>query len=186
MAHPKIKKENLLFIFMIFCFLIGILIFTFNRYNSLFFMICSQVYFIIFGTITLFYTIKSRNSPKKKQISGYLINEILVAIGFFILAIIYPIIFNFVDISIRQMLYFHLWDSLTVHIFCWKIYLYFAKRNNKKYNREMNYEQWKEHFLERYSEISEFKKDAKRKLAHFYPALIIIGIYFLGIVFETF
>ncbi|MHA1475108.1 MAG: hypothetical protein ACTSQ5_07960 [Promethearchaeota archaeon] len=184
MLNPKIKKENLLFIFMIFCFLIGIMIFTLKQYNSLFFMICSQLYFIIFGTINLFYTIKSRKN--KKQMSGYLINEILVAIGYFVLAIIYPLLFNFVDVSIRQMLYFHLWDSLTVHIFCWKIYLYFAKRNNKKYHREMNYEQWKEHFLERYSNISEFKKDTKRKLAHFYPALVIIGFYFLGDVLESF
>jgi dolichol kinase len=120
--------------------------------------------------------------------SGYLINEILVAIGYFTLAIIYPFLFNFVDsdILIRQMLYFHLWDSLTVHIFCWKIYLFFAKRNNKKYHREMNYEQWKEHFIKKYSKTSEFKKDMKRKLTHFYPALIIIGFYFLGIVLEPY
>ncbi len=185
MLNPKFKKENLLFFFMIFCFIIGILIFAFKQYNSLFFMICSQIYFIIFGSINLFYTIKSRNSLTKREISGYLIDEILVAIGYYFLAILYPFIFNFViNISLRQMLYFHLWDSLTVHIFCWKIYLYFAKRNNKKYHREMDYEQWKEYFLEKYSEISEFKKDAKRKLAHFYPALVIIGFYFLGIVFE--
>jgi len=50
----------------------------------------------------------------------------------------------------------------------------------------MNYKQWKEHFLERYSEMSEFKKDTKRKLAHFYPALIIIGCYFLGDALESF
>ncbi len=184
MLNPKIKKENLLFIFMIFCFLIGILIFILKQYNSLYFIICSQLYFVIFGSINLYYTIKSRKN--KKQMSGYLINEILVATGYFVLTFIYPFLFNFVDISIRQMLYFHLWDSLTVHIFCWKIYLYFAKRNNKKYNREMNYEQWKEHFLEKYSEISEFKKDTKRKLAHFYPALVIIGFYFLGEALESF
>ena len=177
-SNPKLKKENLLFIFMIFCFVIGFVIFAFKQYDSLYFMICSQFYFIIFGSINLFYTIKSRK--KKKQLSGIIINEILVAIGFFVLAIIYPFLFNFVDVLIRQMLYFHLWDSLTVHIFCWKIYLFFAKRNNKKHNREMNYEQWKEHFLEKYSEISEFKKDTKRKLAHFYPALVIIGFYLLG------
>ena len=127
---------------------------------------------------------KSRKN--KKQMSGYLINEILVAIGYFVLSVIYPFLFNFVDISIRQMLYFHLWDSLTVHIFCWKIYLFFAKRNNKKYNREMNYEQWKEQFLEKYSKTSEFKKDMKRKLTHFYPALIIIGFYILGNALESF
>ncbi len=186
MPNPKIKKENLLFIFMIFCFLIGLVIFALKQYNSLYFMICSQIYFIIFGSINLFYTIMSRNAPKKKQLSGIIINEILVAIGFFVLAIIYPFLFNFVDVLIRQMLYFHLWDSLTVHIFCWKIYLYFARRNNKKYHREMDYEHWKEHFLERYSGISEFKKDTKRKLAHFYPALVIIGIYFLGDALESF
>jgi len=184
MPNPKIKKENLLFNFMIFCFLIGILILILKQYNSLFFMICSQLYFVIFGSINLFYTIKSRKN--KKQMSGILINEILVAIGYFVLAIIYPSLFNFVDISIRQMLYFHLWDSLTVHIFCWKIYLFFAKRNNKKYHREMNYEQWKEQFLEKYSKISEFKKDMKRKLTHFYPALIIIGFYILGNALESF
>ena len=188
-ANPKLKKENLLFIFMIFCFIIGLVIFAFKQYNSLFFMICSQLYFIIFGSINLIYTIKSRNSPIKRKMSGYLINEILVAIGYYVLAIIYPFLFNFIiddSISVQQMLYFHLWDSLTVHIFCWKIYLYFAKRNNKKYNREMNYEQWKEHFLEKHSETSEFKKDTKRKLAHFYPALVIIGFYFLGDALESF
>jgi len=184
MLNPKNKKENLLFIFMIFCFFIGILIFILKQYNSLFFMICSQLYFVIFGSINLFYTINSRKN--KKQMSGFLTNEILVAIGYFVLAIIYPFLFNFVDISIQQMLYFHLWDSLTVHIFCWKIYLFFAKRNNKKYHREMNYEQWKEQFIEKYSKISEFKKDTKRKLAHFYPALIIIGFYILGIVLEPY
>lgn len=50
----------------------------------------------------------------------------------------------------------------------------------------MNYEQWKEHFIEKYSKTSNFKKDTKRKLIHFYPALIIIGFYFLGIVLEPF
>lgn len=50
----------------------------------------------------------------------------------------------------------------------------------------MNYEQWKEHFIEKYSKISDFKKDTKRKLTHFYPALIIIGFYVLGIVLEPF
>ena len=184
MLNPKIKKENLLFIFIIFCFLIGILILILKQYSSLFFMICSQIYFIIFGSINLFYTIKSRKN--KKQMAGYIINEILVAIGYFVLAIIYPFLFNFIDISIRQMLYFHLWDSLTGHIFCWKIYLFFARRNNKKYHREMNYEQWKEQFLEKYSKTSEFKKDTKRKLTHFYPALIIIGFYILGNALESF
>ncbi len=183
-TNPKLKKENLLSVFMIFCFIIGFVIFAFKQYYSLYFMICSQLYFIIFGSINLFYTIKSRKN--KKPMSVYIINEILVAIGFFVLAIIFPFLFNFVEVSIRQMLYFHLWDSLTVHIFCWKIYLYFAKRNNKKNNREMNYNQWKEHFLERYSGISEFKKDTKRKLTHFYPALVIIGFYFLGNALESF
>ena len=183
--NPKLKKKNLIFIFMIFCFLIGILILVLKQYNSLFFMICSQLYFIIFGSINLYYTIKSRKN--KKHMSGYLINEVLVAIGYYFLAIVYPFLFNFViDISIRQMLYFHLWDSLTVHIFCWKIYLFFAKRNNKKYHRDMNYEQWKEHFIEKYSKTSEFKKDTKRKLTHFYPALVIIGFYLIGNVFEPF
>ena len=184
MHTPKIEKENLLFIFMIFCFLIGILIFILKQYNSLFFMLCSQLYFVIFGSINLFYSIKSRKN--KKPMSGFFINEILVAIGYFVLAIIYPFLFSFVDISIQQMLYFHLWDSLTVHIFCWKIYLFFAKKNNKKYHRELNYEQWKEHFIEKRSEISEFKKDTKRKLTHFYPALIIFGFYILGIILEPF
>ena len=183
-TNPKLKKENLLSVFMILCFIIGFVIFAFKQYDSLYFMICSQLYFIIFGSINLFYTIKSRKN--KKKMSVYIINEILVAIGYFVLAIIYPLLFNFLVVSIRQMLYFHLWDSLTVHIFCWKIYLYFAKRNNKKYNREMNYDQWKEHFLDRYSGISEFKKDTKRKLAHFYPALVIIGFYFLGNALESF
>ena len=50
----------------------------------------------------------------------------------------------------------------------------------------MNYEQWKEQFLEKYSKTSEFKKDTKRKLTHFYPALIIIGFYILGIVLEPY
>ncbi|WP_147664736.1 hypothetical protein DSAG12_04560 [Promethearchaeum syntrophicum] len=50
----------------------------------------------------------------------------------------------------------------------------------------MNYVQWKEHFLDKYSEMGEFKKDTKRKLAHFYPAIIIIGCYFLGEVLESF
>ena len=187
MLKPIIKNENYIFFFAIVCFIMGFVIFAFRQYNSLFFMICSQLYFIIFGSINLFYTIKSRKSPRKKQMSGFLINEILVAFGYYILAILYPFLFNFVDnTSIEQMLYFHLWDSLTVHFFCWKIYLYFAPRNNRKYNREMNYEHWKEHFLERYSEMSEFKKDTKRKLAHFYPALIIIGFYFLGDALDSF
>ena len=187
MLKPKIEKENYLFFFTSVCFIVGFVIFAFRQYNSQFFMINSQIYFIIFGTTNLFYTIKSRNSPLKKQVSGCLINEILIAVGYYILAILYPFLFNFVEnTSIEQMLYFHLWDSLTVHFFCWKIYLYFAKKNNRKYNREMNYEQWKEHFLERYSKKSEFKRDTKRKLAHFYPALIIMGCYFLGEALESF
>ena len=124
MLKPKIEKEIYLFFFAIVCFIIGFVIFAFRQYNSLFFMICSQIYFIIFGSINIFYTIKSRNSPLKKQGSGKLINEILVAFGYYILAILYPFLFNFVEnTSIEQMLYFHLWDSLTVHFFCWKIYL---------------------------------------------------------------
>nr|QEE17853.1 hypothetical protein DSAG12_03691 [Candidatus Prometheoarchaeum syntrophicum] len=187
MLKPKIGKEIYFFFFAIVCFIIGFVIFSFRKYNSLFFIICSQIYFIIFGSINLLYTIKSRNSHLKKKIKGFLINEILVAVGYYILAIIYPFLFNFVEnTSIEQMLYFHLWDSLTVHFFCWKIYLYFAKRNNRKYKREMNYVQWKEHFLDKYSEMGEFKKDTKRKLAHFYPAIIIIGCYFLGEVLESF
>lgn len=187
MTNLNQKKENILFFFMILCFIIGFTIFGFKRYDTLFFMICTQIYFTIFAFINITYTIKSKNSPLKQNISGFFINELLVGIGFLILAVIYPFSFKFVnDPSVKQLIYFHLWDSLTVHIFCWKIYLYFAQQNNKKYNREMNYEQWKEYFLKKNSKSSEFKKDFKRKLAHFYPALVIIGIYGLSIAIEPF
>ena len=154
-------------------------------YNP-FFRICTQFYFLGFGLLAIYYAFKSRNYPAKKDFPKYFKNEIIIGIMFIFLAIVYPFIFpNYVPNEyILVQIYFHVWDSLTVHMLAWQVHLFFAERNNIKYNRVMSSEDWKAKIRKAYQD--NLKSDVKRKLMHLIPPVLVIGMYYIGPLVEPY
>ncbi|MCP4763139.1 MAG: hypothetical protein GY870_15290 [archaeon] len=154
-----------------------------------FFMGCVMVYFAIFGIVNLRYAFKSKNNPEKKNHPEYFINELLVAIMFFVLVILYPFIFDiFVQgvsdpESVLSQIYFHVWDSLTVQLVIWNIYLFFAQKNDKKHNRAIVYNDWKELVVSSYKEGT--KSNLQRKAMHSLAGIIIVSLYYAGVALES-
>ena len=148
-----------------------------------FFMYCVMVYFVIFGIINIQYANKSRHRPEKAGRANYWKNEFLVGSLFIVLAVIYPFIFDSVltsaDTAIRNQTYFHIWDSLTVHVLVWQIATKIWRRNNIKKNRVMTSEEWKARLVEIHDSTSDLFRDFKRKLMHFITAGLVVVLYVL-------
>ncbi len=161
--------------------------FDFTWVNTPVFMIITQGYFLFFGVLTLYYALSSRNRPEKKNHPEYFKNEILISCMFWFLVVAYPFIFNnYMEEYVKNQVYFHIWNSLTVHFIVWQIHLYFAGRNNKKYNRYMPYEEFKKHI----AEVNEKRKDTlsniKRKSLHLIPPSIVLGMYAIGLALDPY
>jgi CDP-diglyceride synthetase len=154
-------------------------------YNP-FFMICSEIYFLTFAILVFRYSIKSKNDPKKKDHPEYFINEMIIGFMLLFIVISFPFMFNrwAPDDFIRAQIYFHVWDSLTIHLIGWRVHFYLAKKNNIKYDRFIDYEKWKEQICEDYTTRDGFRSDLKRKLGHIIPPVLVIGMYYVGILMD--
>lgn len=149
------------------------------------FMIITQIYFAFFGTITMYYAFKTKNNPEKVGHPEFFKNEILISLMFWFLVVAYPFIFdNYMDTIVKHQVYFHIWDSLTVHYIVWQIYFLFAARNNKKHNRYMPYEDFKKHIYEVNEKRSDNLSNIKRKLLHLIPPSILLGMYAIGLALD--
>ncbi|MHA1585575.1 MAG: hypothetical protein ACTSVU_00085 [Promethearchaeota archaeon] len=172
-------KRYQLFLAWIIIYSIGI-IFAFLNFNSEFFKICVQTYFFGFASINLGYSINKKIKSPEIARSSF-INEILVGFIYIILGIIYPYLFpNITNPIIRQQIYFHTWDSLTVHLLCWQIYTYIACRNNHKKHRDYTYDEWNEIFLNISKNHEDLSSDFQRKLIHFIAPMAYFLFLFLS------
>lgn len=178
------KLERYFFPSWIIIFISGFLI-AYYDVTSLFFMICVQLYLLSFGCINIRYAIISRKSCEKIQYKEFFNNEIITGVLFLCLGAYYPLLFNGIPSEIKFQFYFHLWDSLTVHLLCWKIYLYFSKKNNIKKNRGFPYTIWKQIITGIHKEAEDSKQNFKRKIMHFLTSAGIIGVYFFSIIIES-
>ncbi|XEO76495.1 hypothetical protein WKT22_01519 [Candidatus Lokiarchaeum ossiferum] len=174
-----VNLERYFFPSWMFIFISGVLI-AFDNISSFFFMICVQLYLVSFGFINIHYAFNSRKNVEKSQFKEYFINEIITGILFFCLAVYYPFLFTGIPSEIKSQFYFHLWDSLTVHLLCWKIYLYFSKKNNIKKNRGFPYSIWKMIIIGMHNEEDDSKLDLKRKIMHFLTSAGVVGAYLLS------
>ncbi len=153
--------------------------------TSKFFMICVQFYLILFGLVNILYAFASRNKAAKKEHIEFFNNEIITGILFLCMSTYYPFVFQGIPAEIQSQFYFHLWDSLTVHLLCWKIYLYFSKKKNNKKERGFPYTVWKEIILGMHNGEKDSEQDFKRKMMHFLTSAGVIGVYFLSISLES-
>ncbi|MHA1818993.1 MAG: hypothetical protein ACTSU2_08705 [Promethearchaeota archaeon] len=162
--------------------------FDFSWVNTPIFMIVTMIYFSIFGLMNLYYAISTRNDPLKKDDKTYFVNEVITAGLYFLLVLVYPFLFDSVvpNDYIKHQIYFHMWDVVTIQIILWEIYSYFARRNNKKYNRNITYEEWRQQQIEQYNSFksNSIKTQIKRKLQHILPGGVVLGFYGLAVVFQ--
>jgi hypothetical protein len=148
------------------------------------FRIIPAFYIAMFGILIIRYARKSRNDPEKGD--RFYWNEMLLGITTLILAAMFPWLFLHAsrNIYIVGQIYFHIWDSLTVHFFAWAIYLWRAKVNNIRKNRFEPYEQWKARIKKMHETQPQWKLDVRRKLMHLLPPSVIIGGYYAAIAVE--
>ena len=71
----------------------------------------------------MYYAFKTKNNPEKVGHPEFFKNEILISLMFWFLVVAYPFIFdNYMDTIVKHQVYFHIWDSFTVHYIVWQIY----------------------------------------------------------------
>ncbi len=101
---------------------------------------------------------------------------------FFFITITYPWIFSshIQDELVLHQGYFHIWDASTVQFILWGIYLYLAPKRDKKYDRVIGFEEWKEQVREEYKKKDHFKADLNRKLLHLAPPALVISMFYMG------
>lgn len=149
------------------------------------FEIMTIIYFIAFGVINICYAIKSRDHPEKRDNPKFFINEVAIGILFLILAGLYPFLWDNIvpNDYVKAQMYFHLWDTLTVQLIGWPIYILIATWNDKRKNRKISYDDWKQQQLEKYhsSDKGDFMTNLKRKLQHILPGGVVIGFYYLAL-----
>lgn len=148
------------------------------------FRIISMIYFVGFGLLNIYYAIKSRKNPEKKGDPKIFINEIATGLLFFLLVLVYPFLWDSLTTNewVKDQLYFHLWDTFTVQIVGWQIYMFVARKNNIRKNRVMSYEDWVKKQLDKYNKMDpkSLKSDIKRKLQHLLPGGVVLGFYYLA------
>lgn len=149
-----------------------------------FFIICVMVYLLIFGIFNIWNAFNTRNNPEKRDHPEYFKNEIIVGVAFFIVMGFYPFLFDKIVTNdyVKAQIYFHLWNSLTVHILMWVICIPIWRWNNKRKGYNLTYEQWKEKIRKSFKD--NIRSDFKRKMMHLIPAGIIIGFYYLGVALD--
>ncbi|MHA1729069.1 MAG: hypothetical protein ACTSWY_10095 [Promethearchaeota archaeon] len=149
-------------------------------------VICVMFYNLIFIIINFRYAFKTRNNPEKRDHHEYFINEIFMNTVFFFFILIYPFlfIFNVPNEIIRAQIYFHLWHSMSWHVPCWFVYLFFARRNDRRKNRSVSYKEFKEKIIANYKDDA--KSESKRKTMHLISPGIIISFYITGILLDQF
>jgi dolichol kinase len=148
------------------------------------FRIITMFYFAAFGVLNIYYAVKTRKNPEKIDNPKFFINEVATGVLFFIFVLVYPFLWDSVtsNVWVKDQLYFHLWDTFTVQIIGWQIYMHFAQKNNIRKNRIQSYEDWKKIQLIKYNQIDpkSLKSDLKRKLQHLLPGGVILGFYYLA------
>lgn len=164
--------------------------YAFVEQYYLIFMVWVQCYLIFFGLCVLYFAFKTRLHPEKVSTSRLFKNEILIGIMFFVAAGFYPFLFtDLAPASVRSQLYFHLWDSLTVNLVIWGILLPLWKKKDKQSGFAMNESEWHAQihliFKER-AENRNSKNNFVRKKVHFIYIMIILGLYYLGVILENF
>ncbi len=151
-----------------------------------YFMICIQFYLVTFGLLNILHAWKSYRKNGKGKLWKHTINELILGISYFALAIYLPKIFpSILGLEFRSFIFFHLWNSLTVHIMCWVVYLSISKWNNKRFSRNLAYDEWLLLVSQVNVHKSDFQIDFRRKIMHYGIALGLFAIYFIGILFQA-
>lgn len=151
-----------------------------------FFEICIQGYLFLFAIVNLIILLRSRKIKLKFNQSSIIINELILVISYFTLVFYFPYLFPFpIEDPIRVFTFFNLWNSLTIHLLCWAIYLYFAHRNNIKKARNLDYSEWIQIVSELNSHKTNFQKNFKRKIMHFGITVGIVAIYLITQLFNN-
>ncbi|MHA1521355.1 MAG: hypothetical protein ACTSRK_14320 [Promethearchaeota archaeon] len=113
----------------------------------------------------------------------FTINEIILGVSYIALAIYLPSIFSReLDLEFRSFIFFHLWNSLSVHIMCWVVYLSVAKWNNERFSRNFAYDEWLLLISQVKVHKSDLQMDFRRKIMHYGITLGLLGIYLIGVI----
>ncbi|MHA1672597.1 MAG: hypothetical protein ACTSYI_03130 [Promethearchaeota archaeon] len=151
-----------------------------------YFMICIQFYLVTFGLLNILHAWKSYRENGKGKLWVHTINEIILGISYFALALYLPQIFpRELGLKFRFFIFFHLWNSLSVHILCWVVYLSIAKRNNEHFSRNLAYDEWLLLTTQVNAHKSDLQNDLRRKIMHYGITLGLLAIYFIGILFQV-
>jgi len=160
-----------------------------NQYYWIF-EIWVMIYLGIFGSLCLFFSIRTHRNPEKQQIPRLFKNEILIVLMFLVIIVLYPFLFDsYAPESVRAEIYFHIWDSLTVNLIVWAILLPIWKYQDKKCHFKITESEWCvqiEKIFQARAENKHTKNNFTRKKVHFIYIAIIVGLYYLGIILEQF
>ena len=150
-----------------------------------YFMSCIQLYLCAFAAINISHAWKSFRKNNKAKFWDHAVNEIILGISYIALALYLPHIFpRDLGLDFQWFTFFHLWNSLTIHILCWVVYLWIANRNNERFSRIFAYDEWLLLVSQVNALKSDFQMDFRRKVMHFGIALGLFAIYFFGILFQ--
>ncbi len=151
----------------------GLFIFVRSSYSR-YFQFVTQGYFLAFFIVNSYHVISRYKTYKLSNEMSKFFNECIVSVLTLFLSILYPSLLRFEqDLSVRYLYFFHIWDSLSIHLACWVVYIYFARRNNKKKGRVLSYQEWCFQFEILQSNTNHNIHNFKRKIMHF---LVPIGM----------
>jgi dolichol kinase len=150
-----------------------------NTYETLFIVIV-EIYFVMFGLINIAHALNSRKHCEKEDSVKCYKNEILIGILFLAFTFVYPFVFQTVENDyVRAQMYFHIFDSLTVHILCWMIAIPIWRWNDRRKNRHITYEDWKAKMIKDYKGKNDVKADFMRKIMHISTVAGFIALFFI-------
>ncbi|MCF2139915.1 MAG: hypothetical protein K9W44_07665 [Candidatus Lokiarchaeota archaeon] len=177
------KSQILIIVIWCLIYTIGLILRLFNLF-PLYYLIIVEIYLFIFFLLNIRYALSSHNNFEKKKHSDYFINEILLSISYLALIIYLPFLFsrNLGD-ELWSFIYFNLWNSLSIHIFCWFIYILCAQRNNQRKHRNLNYSEWLYIVRMLHNSKNDVVHNSTRKLMHFGIAFGLLLIYILSRIF---
>ncbi|WP_457558502.1 hypothetical protein [Candidatus Harpocratesius sp.] len=105
----------------------------------------------------------------------------MLSISYLALMLYLPFLFSFnLEDELWSFIYFNLWNSLSIHIFCWFIYIFFAQRNNQRKHRNLNYSEWLYLVQMLHNSKNDTIHNSTRKLMHFGIAFGLLLIYILS------